>query len=363
MSSISKGFTYKKISEMYDIKLSSNAFYAYEEKGSIPKAQRIDKGRMSVRQWNKEDLPAIGERFGFMKKPESPQVVSFFTQKGGTGKTPLAFQFARIAALHNIRVLVIGLDSQETITNILKNSQESDSLPENIEDLYDDGLFEVYQREANLEEVIQNTDLPTLDFIPENAGLAALENQLNHAKDPLSIFGTNFFGPLKQTGKYDYIVCDCNPAWGRIINSVLTATDLLISPLKCDASTLNTTKTFFTLLSEFEEDLNHLDLEIDKMVIPTMVENNKLSRQVLSYYETNYSELCTRNHLKKTVLIDEAQILRLSLMEHQPKSPAYKDLILVFKEIDEFLNFIEDEPENSTGAIPAPSKDSRDAQL
>lgn len=343
MGAQEQGFTFKKISEMFDIKLSANAFYAYEEKGALPKATRIEKGKTSVRQWSKEDLPKIGEKFGFMKRPDHPTVLSFFTQKGGTGKTPLAFQFARIAALHNLRVLVIGLDSQETITNILKGSRESDSLPENLEDLYDDGLFEVYQKEAKLEEVIQQTDLPTLDFIPENAGLAALENQLNHATDPLAAFGTFFFGPLKASRKYDYIVCDCNPAWGRIINSVLAATDFLVSPLKCDASTLNTTKTFFTLLSDFEHSLKHHNLEIEKMVIPTMVENSKLSRQVLSYYETTYSEICSKNHLKKTVLIDEAQLLQLSLMEHQPKSPAYKDLILVLKEIDEFVNFMDDE--------------------
>ena len=343
MASKRSRYTYTKLSEMFDIKLSSNAFYAYEDKGLIPKAKRVQKGKVTVREWSKEDLPKIGEKFGFLKRPQEPQVISFFTQKGGTGKTPLAFQFSRIAALHNIKVLVIGLDSQETITNILKGSQESDSLPDNLEDLYDDGLFEVYQKDVSLNEVIQSTDLPTLDFIPENAGLAALENQLNHAKDPLSVMAQMFFEPLKKSGKYDLIVCDCNPSWGRIINSVLAATDLLVSPLKCDASTLNTTKTFFNLLSQFENDLEYLGIQIEKMVIPTLVENSKLSRQVLSYFETTYSEICTRNHLKKTVVIDEAQVMQLSVMEHQPKSQPYKDLILVLKEIDEFLNFLTDD--------------------
>ena len=38
------------------------------------------------------------------------QVISIFTQKGGTLKTTLSHAFARILALHGIRVVVVGLD-------------------------------------------------------------------------------------------------------------------------------------------------------------------------------------------------------------------------------------------------------------
>lgn len=340
MSSTNKGYTFSQIANMYDVTISKNAFYAYEDKGAIPKAERIKRGKTNTRMWAKSDLPIIGEKFGYLKKPKSTQVVSFFTQKGGTGKTPLAFQFARTLALHNVRVLVIGLDSQETITNILKGSQVADSLPENIDDLYDDGLFEIYRKDIKLKDAIQSTDLDTLKFIPENAGLAALETELNHETDPLHVMDKLFFNPIKKLKQFDYIICDCNPSWGRIINSVLVSSDLLVSPLKCDASTLSTTKTFFGLLADFEEDLEYKGIEINKFVIPTLLENNKLSRQVLSYYETHFSNMCSKNPLKKTVIIDEAQVMQQTVMEHQPTSPIYKDLMNVFKEITDVVKFL-----------------------
>ncbi|MBT4793461.1 MAG: ParA family protein [Halobacteriovoraceae bacterium] len=348
------GYTFRQIANMYDISLTKNAFYAYEDKGSIPSAERITKGKTQVRAWSIADLPLIGEKLGYLKKPSSTQIVSFFTQKGGTGKTPLAFQFARTLALHNIKVLVIGLDSQETITNILRGSQETDSLPENIDDLYDDGLFEIFKKNVSLEDAIQNTDLKTLQFIPENAGLAALETDLNHSADPLNVMEKFFFSPLKKLNQFDYIICDCNPSWGRIINSVLASSDLLVSPLKCDASTLTTTKTFFGLLADFEKDLEYKGVNIQKFVIPTLLENNKLSRQVLSYYETRFSNICANTPLKKTVTIDEAQILQLSVLEYLPNSPIYKDLISVFKEITDVIAFLNGEDE--------PSKDTKDSK-
>lgn len=344
MKSTKNKFTSTQVMNMFNMTVSKNAFFSYEEKGLIPKAERVDRGKTSVRMWSKDDLPIIGEKVGYLKRPVQTQVIPFFTQKGGTGKTPLAFQFARTLALHNIRTLVIGLDSQGTITSILKGYQETDSLPDDIDDLYDDGLFELYRKEINLEEAIQDTDLQTLKFIPENAGLTALEADLNHEANPLGVFEKHLFGPLKESGQFDYIICDCNPSWGRIINSVLVSADLLVSPLKCDASTLATTKTFFSLLAEFEE---NIDVELEKFVIPTLLENNKLSRQVLSYYETNFSNICAKTPLKKTVTIDEAQILQLSVAEHAPTSPVYGDLVSVFKEITELVEFLNAEETDS----------------
>ena len=345
MESTNKGFTFSQIANMYGITITKNAFYAYEDKGSIPKAERVKRGKTSTRIWPLEQLPPIGEKFGFLKRTNGTKIVSFFTQKGGTGKTPLAFQFARTLALHNMKVLVIGLDSQETITNILKGSNETDSLPENLDDLYDDGLYEIFKREVKIQEAIRRTDLPTLSFIPENAGLAALETDLNHEADPINAMEKHFFSKLRDSNEFDYIICDCNPSWGRVINSVLYSSDLLVSPLKCDASTLTTTKTFFSLLADFEEDL---EFEIDKFVIPTLLENNKLSRQVLSYYETQFSNICAKTPLKKTVVIDEAQVLQQSVMEHQPTSPIYQDLMALFRELVEVLEFVtEDDAQES----------------
>ncbi len=333
-------YTTTQIMNMFNISVTKNAFYGYEERGLIPKAERVERGKTSVRTWTIEDLPKIGEKLGYLKKPSEPTLVSFFTQKGGTGKTPLAFQFARTLALHNIRVLVIGLDSQETITNILKGSSEADSLPDDLDDLYSDGLHEAYKAQVDLFDTIQDTDLPTLKFIPENAGLAALETDLNHEVDPIKAFEKHFFSKLKESNQFDYIICDCNPSWGRIINSVLNSTDLLISPLKCDASTLTTTKTFFGILNDFEEDL---EIDIPKFIIPTLLENNKLSRQVLTYYETNFSALCSKTPLKKTVVIDEAQVLQKSVMEHAPTSPIFGDLINVFEEIEQIISELYEE--------------------
>src|ERR1039458_7244618 len=87
-----------------------------EERGEIPLAERVKRGAHMVRQWKTADLPVIGTRFGFIKKPTRQAVISFYMQKGGVGKTSVSFTLARTLALNGIRTLIVGLDTQLSIT-------------------------------------------------------------------------------------------------------------------------------------------------------------------------------------------------------------------------------------------------------
>src|SRR5687767_9623630 len=79
-----------------------------EERGEIPKAERIERGRTQVRAWNARDLPSIGMRFGFLPSPQEQEVVSVYTAKGGVLKTTLAYGLARLLALHGIKTVIVG---------------------------------------------------------------------------------------------------------------------------------------------------------------------------------------------------------------------------------------------------------------
>jgi len=320
-----------------------------EDKGQIPKARRKSRGKTSVRYWSSEDLPAICERLGYLKKPVTPKVVTFFTQKGGTGKTPLAFQLARTLAIHNIKVLVVGLDPQETITSLLGGKEkEPEALPENLDEWYSPGLYEVYENENTIKEVVTNSDLKNLQYIPENARIAALEMAIGRNPDPLKVFEKQFVGPAMGLG-YDYIIFDCNPSWGRIINSVLHTSDVIVSPLACNSSTLKITKVFFKMLSDFETEVGS---GAEKLIVPTLLRGSRLSRQVRSEYEDNYSNVCTKMALKESVVFDESQTLYRSIAEYQPESTIYRDLVAVFKEFQALIDFLDSPEEEESEGEP-----------
>src|SRR5690606_37802117 len=77
------------------------------------------RGKTSYRVWDQGQLAEIGSRMGFLHRPASPRVVSVFSLKGGTSKSTMSFQLARSMALHGVRTLVIGLDTQQTVTQTL----------------------------------------------------------------------------------------------------------------------------------------------------------------------------------------------------------------------------------------------------
>ena len=84
----------------------------------------------------------------------------------------MAHETARILALNGIKVIVVGLDIQCSITDILASPSEAETLDDIDETL---GLYHLLFEDAPINDVIQSTELPTLDFVPETSDLNALE--------------------------------------------------------------------------------------------------------------------------------------------------------------------------------------------
>ena len=133
---------------------------------------------MRVREWGMDQIPLLGERYGFLKAPSMPLSVSVFTTKGGVLKTTLALNIARMAALHNIKTCVVGLDIQGDITSALGldvEPDDDDDLQLSLKKLNErKGLHDVFSGGMDIEDVITCTDVPTLWAIPETPELAMM---------------------------------------------------------------------------------------------------------------------------------------------------------------------------------------------
>lgn len=319
--------------------ISKSTLLHLEATSQIPKADRKNRGKIEARVWTNEQLPLIGEKVGFFKKPKAPKIITFYVQKGGTGKTPLAFNLARTLALHNLKVLTIGIDSQETITTFLSgNTDEPDQLPDDISDFYKPGLLELFTNKVtNADDIILKTDLPNLHYIPENAGLAELENEISRSSDPLNSVKNRVLSKI-NINNYDFVIFDCNPYWGRTVNCFLKESDIIISPLACNSSSLKITQVFFKFLDMLHEEIN---LKAERLIIPTLLKQSKLSRQVRNFYETNFPDFCSKEALKESVIFDESLIFSISAGEYNPDSKSYEELKRIYLEIQEIVEFIE----------------------
>jgi|GEM_PF-1238625 len=334
-----KTFSAAQISKMFRVESSKQTLLNAEEKGIIPTAQRIQRGKTAYRAWSLEQLPLIGKAIGYLAPIERPTVLSVFSLKGGTGKSSLAFQVARTYALHGSKVLMIGLDAQESITQTLRKTTPREESA-NINHITEpNGIYHFLtdkEKAIELESLIQKTDLATLNYIAEGIELSVLDNWLNQQTRKEYTLKEKLVRPLLKRFSFDLIIFDCNPAWNSVVTSALAASDALISPLGADINSLKAARIFTDLLADFQDDMNHT---FDTFfIVPTMLEANKLSQSVQARYRLDYDTLCTITSIRRAVAVQESNLNGTSLMEYAPDSPAYDDFVGVMKEISAAIN-------------------------
>ncbi len=306
-----------------------------ESRGEIPKATRIARGKKEVRKWTTEQLPEIGKRFGFIpNRKERHQVISVFTQKGGTLKTTLSHAFARVLALHGVRVLVVGLDIQGSITKTMLPP------PANMDTLGDilaynkaiKGLYHFFnqpEQSRRIEEVIHKTDLPTLDIIPETPQLNDLILLINQKTLREFRFRDELLPHLET---YDVVLFDNGPSWNSLVENSLASSNALIQPVGCDVGTFQVLDGNMAQIEDFR-----VKAKItwdSQLLVPTLRENTKLSQQILGAYIAQYParQLLT-NTIRKSVAGQEALYLNRSALEHDPRSDLSDDYVNVVREI------------------------------
>lgn len=282
--------------------------------------------------WSSEEIPLVGEKMGFIKKPEKPIVMCVFVTKGGVLKSTLTINMARMAALHNIKTCVLGLDMQGDVTTTLGFDHGLSfelSLEEAIQKMNAiQGLPDLYYGNVEIEDLLQPTDLPTLQFIPETPELVSLEQNIMHRHRREFWLSDKVIEPLKE--KFDLILIDCSPNWNQLITNALVACDTLVSPLECKINNFRNFKMFETFINDFKNDLK---LNFHHIYVPTRLNpHRKLSREINEWYQENLPS-CTKNCIKESIQGEEASALHLSLPEYAPVSPVAQDMKALCLEI------------------------------
>ncbi len=330
----SQGYTSTELYHLFrmDQRFKSQQVLALAEtRGDIPKAERIPRGKSEVRKWATKTLPEIGKRFGFIPNRKiKRQVISVFTQKGGTLKTTLSHALARILALHGFRVILVGLDIQCSITSILLPTPEVDSLEELL--VYNQsvkGLFDFFSLPAgrrNIGDIIRSTDLPTLDVIPETPELGDLTDLLGTKTSREFRFRQELLPSLEE---YEIVIFDNGPNWNLLVKNSIAASNNLIQPIGCDVGTLQVLDRNIAVVEKFKEEAS---VNWDNwFMTPTLKEGNKLSQQIYAAYVAKYpSSKLTTATIKRTVAGQEALFLNKTALEYNPRSSLaleYGDLV------------------------------------
>lgn len=335
MEIIDKGWTTSDVDKLFRIPervKSRKTLVNAEERGEIPTASRVLRGKVPVRQWALNQLPAIGERFGFLNKPKTQKIICVYTPKGGVLKTSFAYNLARTLALNGIKTLIIGLDFQCSITNYAISKEPVDSLDKMPGKMR--GLYHYFnEKMSDIKPIIMHTALPTLDILPEVPELFALDKKLRLENRREYIFVDKL---MNQINDYSVIIFDNSPSWNQLVENSLTSSNIVISPMGCEPESFEALQTNFEIIFEFQKALK-LDWK-HFIQVPTLLEKTNISQQIYGAYLNIYGNRVIPFPIRRSVTGQDARVLKHSVIEQDPSSPLAQDYYEAIKNIWERIN-------------------------
>lgn len=318
-----KRFTASDIIKIFQTKRAKSSLLRDEEAGIIPKADRISRGSIKqIRAWRLSDISKIGRLYGFIPYPKNSHIISIYTPKGGVLKTTLSYNLARIFAINGIETLVIGLDHQRSITNLLANTATPEIVDINSIPLPHSGLYELtaHEKQASLTSVILHTDLQTLHYIPENTKLHLLEQKIRD-ENKREYFLSKIIELITNT--YKIIIFDNPPAWNFLTQNSLVAANTIIMPIGCDIGTFEAVIDHINTIQTFQKKMELLWKNL--IMIPTLLEQTKLSRQIEARYRVDYQQYITTASIRRAIKGQESLLQGASIIETDPTSGLASD--------------------------------------
>jgi chromosome partitioning protein len=329
---MTNGFNVNKVLKLYGSSINRISLIQAEKNGLIPSPGRSQTGTIQRRMWKTDELPLIGERYGFLKKPTTKRCISIFSMPGGVYKTSLALNISRLAALHNIRTCVVGLDPQGSISNALKRA-DARTQCEQIEATFaqlqqPDGLLALFNGQMKIEELIEPTDLSTLSIIRESPRLAMLDRKLNDETKRPNWLEEQVINPLKET--FDLVILDCPSQWNSLVENSIVACDALISPIECSTYQLSALNVFQNLVDDTR---SQRKLNFKHIFVPTrFMSTRDQCSEIKSWYFRNLENV-TLSVIRESNEGKRAMEARLSVPENSPTSLIADEMRELVKEI------------------------------
>jgi len=243
-------------------------------------------------------------------------IFTFSNQKGGDGKTSLAYNIAARYASNGKKVLVIDGDPQGNLT---KSFIEGEPTCETLL------LFNEGNLETEPEKITKN-----LSLIGTTKDLSIIEER---DFEVIYLFRENV---LKIADKYDYIFIDAPPSLSKLSISILSATKYVIIPVNASPYSVMGVVETLKLVQKVRKRINN-ELELFGIIF------NKLKPRVKFYHEMVHAVEDIEHHMifdtviNDSIRFPEASSKRMPVFEYAPKSKSAEQISAFQKEIEKRL--------------------------
>ena len=249
--------------------------------------------------------------------------IAISNQKGGVGKTTLAFNLAQlISRKRQTRVLAVDNDPQGNLTgSFIEKPEEPDG---EILAAYDDKPLKPTQITNSL--YLLSADI---NLAPVAEREFSIIFKLKEALESLQ---------KKKGPEFDYIFIDCLPSFGHLHLAALNAADYVLIPVTPAPYALAGLNDLFITIEKtrkyFNPNLKTLGIVINHVDGRNLV----LQREMESALREAHGELLFRNKIKKRIKLEESPVFHQSISQYDPKGPAAKDFKALVNEMIRRLN-------------------------
>lgn len=247
------------------------------------------------------------------------RIIAIANQKGGVGKTTTAINLSACLAEAGQKVLTIDIDPQGNTTSGLgidKNGVENT-------------IYELILGEAEIEDVIFQTEFDNLSVIASNVDLAAAEIELIGISEKEYILKK----AVEQVrDRYDFVIIDCPPSLNMLTINAMTTADTVLVPIQCEYYALEGLSQLLHTVNLVKERLNP-NLEMEGVVFTMYDARTNLSLQVVENVKSNLHQTIYKTIIPRNIRLAEAPSHGLPINIYDPKSTGAESYRLLAEEV------------------------------
>lgn len=245
------------------------------------------------------------------------KIISIVNQKGGVGKTTTTVNLGVSLSLESKKILIIDFDQEAnaTITLGIKREQVQKDI---VNFLFDEKITT---------EHIVPTGVVNVDIICASLRISMLEQMANDI-DTKELMLHNKLEEVKNN--YDYILIDCPPAFGLIIDNALYASDSVIIPVECSFYAYDALTQMVNKINEIQKEK---DLDIEGILLTKLDNRNTIGYKIVEQVKFMFPYNTFNTIISVSSHIQEAPMYGKSVIQFSYNSRGSKEYRELAKEI------------------------------